>query len=184
MAVEMITRISALILILTVLQGCASAAKIENMVPSDVERADPNSALADQLYVSSASGGDETNPMWTSEISAEDFRKALEQALSNSGLLSEMRSSGQYEVKVFLNEVDQPLMGLDLTVITKVTYEVIRQDTRERVFEEQVIASHTATFSDQFYAVERLRLANEGSAEKNIKMFIDRLLALEIPDEN
>ena len=180
----MFIRISALILSLSVLQGCASAAKIENMVPSDVERADPNSALAGQLYVSSASGGDETNPMWTSEISAEDFRKALEQALSNSGLLSEMRSSGEYEVRVFLDEVDQPVIGIDMTVTTKVTYEVIRQDTRERVFDEQVTASHTATFGEQFYAVERLRLANEGSAEKNIKMFIERLLALEIPDDN
>jgi len=85
-------RISAFFLALAVLQGCASAAKIENMVPNDVEQVNPNSALAGELFVSAASGGDETNPMWTSEISAEDFRKALEQALSNSGLLSEMRS--------------------------------------------------------------------------------------------
>ena len=176
----MITRLSVLFLVLAVLQGCASAAKIENMVPSDVERVDPNSALAQRLYVSAASGGDDTNPMWTSEISAEDFRKALEQALSNSGLLSEMRSSGQYEVRVFLDEVDQPFMGLDMTVTTKVTYEVIRQDSREKVFEEQLIASHTATMGEQFYGVERLRLANEGSAEKNIQMFIQKLLALEI----
>lgn len=176
----MITRISLLIFALAILQGCASAAKIENMVPSDVERADPNSALANGLYVSAASGGDDTNPMWTSEISADDFRQALEQALSNSGLLSEMRSSGQYEVRVFLDEVDQPFIGLDMTVTTKITYEVIRQDTRERVFKEQVIASHTATMGEQFYGVERLRLANEGSAEKNIQIFIQKLLALEI----
>ena len=173
-------RISAFFLALAVLQGCASAAKIENMVPTDVERVDPKSALADQIYISGASGGDETNPMWTSEISAEDFRKALEQALSNSGLLSEMRSSGQYELRVFLDEVDQPFVGLDMTVTTKVTYEVIQRDTRERVFREQITASHTATMSEQFYGVERLRLANEGSAEENIKIFIERLLDLEI----
>ena len=173
-------RISAFFLALAVLQGCASAAKIENMVPTDVERVDPKSALADQIYISGASGGDETNPMWTSEISAEDFRKALEQALSNSGLLSEMRSSGQYELRVFLDEVDQPFIGLDMTVTTKVTYEVIQRDTRERVFREQITASHTATMSEQFYGVERLRLANEGSAEENIKIFIERLLDLEI----
>jgi hypothetical protein len=173
-------RISAFFLTLAVLQGCASAAKIENMVPTDVERVNPNSALADQLYISSASGGDETNPMWTSEISAEDFRKALEQALSNSGLLSEMRSSGQYELRVFLDEVDQPFIGLDMTVTTKVTYEVIQRDTRERVFREQITASHTATMGEQFYGVERLRLANEGSAEENIKKFIKLLLELEM----
>ena len=173
-------RISAFFLALAVLQGCASAAKIENMVPTDVERVDPKSALADQIYISGASGGDETNPMWTSEISAEDFRKALEQALSNSGLLSEMRSSGQYELRVFLDEVDQPFVGLDMTVTTKITYEVIQRDTRERVFREQITASHTATMSEQFYGVERLRLANEGSAEENIKIFIERLLDLEI----
>ena len=150
------------------------------MVPSVVERADPNSALANQLYVSSASGGDDTNPMWTSEISAEDFRKALAQALSNSGLLSEMRSSGQFEVRVSLDEVNQPFIGIDMTVRTSVTYEVIRQDTRERIFDEQITASHTTSFGEQFYGVERLRLANEGSAEKNIQMFIEKLLALEI----
>jgi len=173
-------RISAFFLALAVLQGCASAAKIENMVPNDVEQVNPNSALAGQLFVSAASGGDETNPMWTSEISAEDFRRALEQALSNSGLLSEMRSSGQYELRVFLDEVDQPFIGLDMTVTTKVTYEVIHRDSRERVFREQIIASHTATIGEQFYGVERLRLANEGSAEENITMFIERLLELDI----
>jgi hypothetical protein len=176
----MTLRILGFLLVFAVLQGCASAAKIENMVPTDVERVNPNSALADQLFISGASGGDETNPMWTSEISAEDFRKALEQALSNSGLLSEMRSSGRYEVRVFLDEVDQPFIGLDMTVTTKVTYEVIGRDTRERIFREQIIASHTATMSEQFYGVERLRLANEGSAEENIKIFIERLLGLGI----
>lgn len=167
-------------LILVVMQGCASAAKVENMVPTNVEQVSSGSALATQLYVSNASGGDETNPMWASKISAEDFRKALEQALENAGLLSEMRSSGEYEVKVFLDEVDQPLIGLDMTVTTKVTYEVIRQGTRERILEKQVVASHTATLSDQFYGVERLRLANEGSAEENIRLFIEQLLELQI----
>jgi len=67
-----------------------------------------------------------------------------------------------------------------MTVTTKVTYEVIHRDSRERVFREQIIASHTATIGEQFYGVERLRLANEGSAEENITMFIERLLELDI----
>lgn len=164
--------------LLAVLQGCATAAKIDEMVPTTSVVADSNSKFYKNIFVSSASGGDETNPLWTSEISADDFRKALEIALQNAEILSELRSSSTYEIQVFLDEVEQPIAGLDMTVTTQVTYQVIDFNTRERIFDKQITAAYTAEFGDAFMGVERLRLANEGAAEKNIRQFLSELIDL------
>jgi vesicle coat complex subunit len=164
--------------LVAVLHGCATAAKIDEMVPTTSVAADSDSKFYKSIFVSSASGGDETNPLWTSEISADDFKKALEIALQNAGFLSDLRSSGAYEIQVFLDEVQQPIAGIDMTVTTQVTYQVINFDTRERIFDKQITAAYTAEFSDAFMGVERLRLANEGAAEKNISQFLSELIEL------
>ena len=53
-------------------------------------------------------------------------------------------------------------------------------ESREGIYEEEFTPSYTARFSDSFLAVERLRLANEGSAKKNIEWLIVRLREIEI----
>jgi len=48
------------------------------------------------------------------------------------------------------------------------------------VFDETVITPYTATVDDAFAGVKRLRLANEGSAQKNIEEFLNKLSELQI----
>jgi hypothetical protein len=58
-----------------------------------------------------------------------------------------------------------------------------RLENNSIVFDETIIAPHTATFSDSAIAIKRLRLANEGAGNKNIEAFLEKLSALNI-DKN
>ncbi|WP_299202258.1 hypothetical protein [uncultured Amphritea sp.] len=174
-----IFRISFLFLCSAFLFGCASGAKMENMTyrnngPAKVSF-DP--ALNKQVDVQSVSGGEKTNPAWTSEISNESFSLALKRSLDSFGLFS---SIGKYKLDVQMLDVDQPLFGLDMTVTTRVRYHLVDTVTNKVLIDEVVRAPYTASVGDAFLGSERLRKANEGSGKKNIQRFIEKLSELNV----
>tara|TARA_B100000768_G_scaffold66966_1_gene64368 strand:+ start:760 stop:1320 length:561 start_codon:yes stop_codon:yes gene_type:complete len=162
---------------LALMVGCAAPARFENMVYTQTLDNAFDSEMTEQVEVIAVQGGSETNPLWVSKISSNDFQKALEESLRSRGLLA---NNGRFNLKVTLLEVIQPMFGLDLKVVTKVSYIVVDNDVGEVLFDEIVEATHTATFSDAFDAVTRLRIANEGSGKNNIKSFLERLSTLNI----
>ena len=170
-------KLLAILVATSLLFGCASGAKIENMVytPADEQRFD--SSLNKQVDVASVLGGETTNPAWTSEISNEDFSAAVEQSLSAQGLFGE---NGRYQLQITLLEVDQPLFGMDFEVVSHIKYVLTDSNTKEMLFDETIIAPYTATIGDAFVAIKRLRLANEGSGRKNIEGLMNKLSQLEI----
>jgi hypothetical protein len=151
--------------------GCASGARPEGMT---VQRAPdaPAQVSGATFDVGAVAGGEETNPLWTSEVSQDAFRTALVSSLRNQGLYDP--ASG-LEISAVLEEVDQPLLGFDVTVTATVTYRVT-DASGAVVFDERIVRPYTANFSDAFLGVERLKLANEGAIKTNIETFIERLL--------
>lgn len=163
-----------------VLGGCASPAMTENMqVLGTLEQRTTPSVLREQIVVKDVTGGQETNPMWTSEVSSSSFHRALESSLQNVGLLAPIQS-GQYQLVAHLEELDQPLMGLDLKVTANVRYTLVETASGKSVYERSISLPYTATVGDAFAAVKRLRLANEGAIRVNIEALINDLLALQL----
>ncbi|MDO8827591.1 hypothetical protein [Methylophaga sp.] len=158
------------------LSGCASGAKVENMAYQGAQK-NYSEALKQSVEVGDVTGGKETNPLWTSEISSEAFSSAVKQSLSDQGLLSE---NGRYKLTVNMLSVEQPFMGFDLEVTTYVQYSLVDSQDNSVVFKETIIAPYTATMNDAFAAVKRLRLANEGAGQKNIEMLLEKLSELKI----
>ncbi len=163
------------------LQACASGAKSKNMTSflNDAKEYQTNKELAGSIEVKEVQGGKKTNPLWASDISSENFQKAVSDTLSNFGYLS-TNKTGKYSLKVALIDVDKPIFGLDLKVTTRIRYTIIENQSNQKVAEKEIVASHVATFSDAALAVKRLRLANEGSAKKNILELMKFLETLEI----
>lgn len=161
-----------------VLFGCASGAKMENMVATPSKSLVYDQQIKQQVGVGAVTGGEKTNPLWTSEISNEAFSGAVEKTLLGQGLLAQ--GEGRYQLLVSMLKVDQPLMGFDLEVVTHVHYVLKDRQTDEVLMSEIVISPYTATVSDAFAAVQRLRLANEGSGRENIAALLERLAALKI----
>lgn len=167
------------------LMGCASPAQVGNMIvaPDQIESLPAGSPYMGNLRIAEVYGGEETSPMWTSEVSNSAFRSALESSLEANGLIQQTNPEPRFDVYATLSKLDQPLLGLDLTVNSSVGYEVVEHDTRETWFDREIPASYTATFSDSPLAVQRLRLANEGSIRTNIETFIEELLNTPSPSE-
>ncbi|MDP2696628.1 hypothetical protein [Thalassospira sp.] len=174
------------ILAVSFLAACASPAQFQNMtVDTGTNTFDTsNSPYHDAILVKNIEGGEETNPLWTSEVSSTAFKEALIASLENVGLLGNLTADAPYELQATLLRVDQPFFGLDLKVDSLVRYEIFDKKTGASVFEKEIPASHTATFGDSPFAVQRLRLANEGSMKSNITGFIEALLESDMPIEN
>lgn len=125
-------------------------------------------------------GGQKTNPLWTSQVANEDFKAALETTIRRSGLFSQVLEggSGQYQLDVRLVQLRQPMMGFNMTVEAQTDWRLRETSSGRVIWEEHVNKAFTATVGDAFAGVKRLRLANEGAIRENIKAGLGRIAAL------
>lgn len=156
-----------------ILSACAEPAKQQNMIASAPSAS--GSPLASSMCVTKVSGGEETNPLWTSEVDDSAFRGALDASLQRSGLAAPSSSDCRLDVEASLLGLAQPIAGFDMEVTSNVNYSVLNSGTDVAYFESTVTMPFTATFSDAFAGVTRLRLANEGAIRANITEFIRRV---------
>ncbi|HEY0823403.1 MAG TPA: hypothetical protein VGD76_06405 [Ramlibacter sp.] len=157
------------------LAGCATPATPQGMTVKPGALAPANPKLRGQVAVADVKGGKETNPLWTSQVDAAGFRKALTDSLAISGYLAPDGANAKYQVSADLLALEQPLFGLTFDVKSDVKYRVTGAGA-PRTFD--IKATGTAGTSDAFVALERLRIANERSVLENIKEFINRLATL------
>ena len=117
-----------------VLSGCAAPARIDQMaVSGNPAQRIAQTPLRNNLAIKDVTGGNETNPMWKSNVSSSDFEKALESSLQATGLLAQ-RQSGKYLLTAHMERLDQPFIGLDMTVTASVKYIVSERATGKEVF--------------------------------------------------
>lgn len=157
------------------LAACASPSRPEMMaLPTTAGlTAAPGDVGYHSVTTVNVSGGTETNPLWTAQVSNEDFKTALESSLAAAGYIG--TEGRPLVVTASLIDLKQPLAGLDLSVTSQVRYSVTRDGTV--IFDQTVAATGVGTMSDAFAAVERLRIANEKSIQENIKEFLKRFRA-------
>jgi hypothetical protein len=163
-----------------VLAGCATPAAVEKMAVS-LPITQTNPALKNSVGVADVTGGRETNPMWTSQVSSDAFRRALEQSLENAGMFSKIVAGSKYQLTADLTRLDQPVLGFDMTVTSTVRYALIETQTRKELYARVIQIGYTASMSDAFIGSQRLKLANEGAVKANIQAFINDLVALKLP---
>lgn len=168
-----------ILFISTYLSGCASGAKTENMVFLGDQK-EYSGELQENLGLGDVSGGKKTNPVWTSEIDDKAFSGAVKESLRSQGLYAD---NGKYLLEVKMLKVDQPLFGLNLEVTTHIQYVLTNTGSGAVVFDDTVVAPHTTTVGEAFAGVKRLRLANEGSAKKNIEGLLSKLSDLQIESQ-
>lgn len=163
-----------------VLAGCATPAAVEQMAVS-LPITQTNPALKNSVAVAEVTGGRDTNPMWTSQVSGDAFRRALEQSLESAGMFNKIFAGSKYQLTADLTRLDQPMIGLDMTVSSTVRYSLIETHTRKEIYARVIQISYTAKMSDAFIGTQRLKLANEGAVKANIEAFVIDLIALKIP---
>lgn len=154
-----------------VLVGCATPASQQAMTVDTTDMTvQLSEKLKGQVFVRNVTGGKDTNPLWTSQVDSQSFKVALEQSLSSVGYKSDSPTA-KYKIDANLQDLNQPGFGLTFNVQSTVTYTVTTDGGSKNV---PITATGTATTSDAFIAIERLKIANEKSIKENIKVFINR----------
>lgn len=170
-------RVVRLVIVSILLLGvtaCASRAVPEAMVVQASASLAAAVSEQGQYFVGDVTGGEETSPLWTSEVDNEGFRQALSDSLVRTGYSLTGAQDGPCRIDVTLARLSQPVFGLTFTVTADVDYTVSGAGlTQPKRF--TVVETGTATFSDQPLAVERLRIANERAIQANIRAFPQRL---------
>jgi hypothetical protein len=159
------------------LGACASGARPERIVATDVVHFEASDPLHASMGVDQVQGGSSTNPLWESNISNEDFKTGLEASLRNAGLLADSGSDARYRVLANLQRLDRPMAGFDMTVTTSVRYTVTPVSGGAPIFDDVVSTTGVGHMNEALMGVERLQIAIEASARANITEFVRRLRA-------
>lgn len=170
-------------LFLVIINGCASPSKSLNMT---VFRENPpvlNTPLEKNIKMSDVSGGQWTNPLWASKVDNENLKTAIRESLKQSNLLGKSEDS-KYKLSATLVSLDQPLIGATLTVVATITYKLTEIVSNNEIWSKTITAQGECTMGESFFAVRRLRLANEYAVKNNIKILIDKLINLKIETKN
>jgi hypothetical protein len=167
-----------LLAVVSLLAGCATPAGHEGMTPDsyDIAKKHP------QTVSVSVGGGNETSAAGKSQISNSEFQLALEAAITKSQVFSGViqGNGGNYLLNVTMFSVEQPSFGLSFTVKLEAGWTLKRADNGTVVWQESIKSSHTATTSDAFAGVARLRIATEGAAKDNIKQGLAKISRLNL----
>lgn len=130
----------------------------------------------------SVTGGQETNPLLATKISDSSFENAVREALTRSRVFSQILQTkdADYNLEVSIVELGQPMGGLDMTATLTTQWKLFKRGEPNVVWNETISTVHTASVSDAFVGIERLRLATEGAGKKNIGLGIRKLIALNV----
>lgn len=166
---------AALCAALVSLAACAGGARPERIAATSTQTFIAGHPLSETMAVDQVQGGSETNPLWMSNISNEEFRAGLEASLRSAGLLADTPSQAEYRVVSNVQALDRPMAGFDMNVTMSVRYTVTPVDGGAPIFDEVVTSTGVGRMNEQFLGVERLRIAIEAAARENITEFIRRL---------
>jgi len=170
-----------LIFVSALLGGCATPASVDQMTTkqSPLQVQPQSAALKRSVVVRDVTGGRETNPMWTSQVSNDAFRRAIEDSLRSAGILGG-GSGTRFRLTADMIRLDQPMFGASMTVSSQVRYSLVEISTGKEVYGRVIDASYTAAWNASFLATERLRMANEGSVRENIDALLKDLSLLKV----
>ena len=153
--------------------ACATPAESRAMVAPAVALQAPQ--LRGAIAITRVAGGEETNPMWSSNVGDRQFEEALRWSLENSGYLAPDGVRPLLSLEATLVELKKPASGFTMTVDSFIRYRRVSNRDGAVLFDEILTASYTADISAAFYGVTRLRLVIEGSVRENIAAFLARL---------
>lgn len=163
---------------LLALGGCATPAKMDQMVPNEHEApaAPSNSMLRGAVAIERVGGGEAPDPMMVySAVGAKELEGALREALGKFGYLSPDANDAPYRLQAFLVDMRRPGVGITMVATSLIRYKLVRARDASVLYDDIVTASARKTGSDAFVGAERHRMAVEGSIRANIAQFLANL---------
>jgi hypothetical protein len=151
--------------------GLAACATQQAMTVAGGTVANPSPKYRNAIAVRSVSGGQAMSILTVPGVANEPLKAALESTLAANGYLARS-STPKFYLDAEIQNLDQPLIGLDLEVTADVTYKVSGAGAAAAY---PIKTKGTATFSDSPIAADRMRIANERAMHQSIEQFLQAL---------
>jgi hypothetical protein len=129
--------------------------------------ANPSPKYRSAMTVRNVTGGAAMNVLTMPGVQDAPLKAALEDSLRANGYLA--AGTPKYFIDAQINNLQQPLIGLEYDVVADVTY-TVSGGGASRTY--PIKAKGKATFSDSPMGADRLRIANERAMQENIKQFL------------
>ncbi|MBU3557196.1 hypothetical protein ICN18_06090 [Polynucleobacter sp. Ross1-W9] len=174
-------RIAFLIAIVSVilgLAGCASPANRETMsLPSFNTTKKFNKTVSVLV-----SGGSDTGAMESTNISDEEFKASIEDAINKSKIFSEITkdSNSDLDLQVSIASLSKPSFGFTFEVSMEAGWILSRRSDKSVLMKKSVKSTGKATTSDALIAVNRIQMAVERAAQNNISQGLNAIAELNI----
>lgn len=116
------------------------------------------------------------------QLTNDGLAQALAASLERSGIFRRaLRDSpGQYQLQAHVTDLQEEVMGINLTASMTVDYILASTVPKAVVWEKTINSSHTTGISDSVISITRLQMATEGAARKSIELAIHDLAALKL----
>jgi hypothetical protein len=150
--------------------GACATQQAMTVAPSALEAPVPR--LKNAFAVRSVSGGQAMNVLTVPGVPNEPFKAALEGSLAANGYLASEGATAKFYIDAEIQDLDQPLIGLDFDVKSSVLYKVSGGGPAKSY---PIKATGSAGISDSLIAADRMRIANERAMQQNIKSFLQAL---------
>jgi hypothetical protein len=150
--------------------GACATQQAMTVAPSALEAPVPR--LKNAVAVRSVNGGQAMNVLTVPGVPNEPFKAALEGSLAANGYLASEGTTPKFYIDAEIQDLDQPLIGLEYDVKSSVLYKVSGAGP---VKTYPIKATGTAGFSDSPLGADRMRIANERAMQQNIKSFLQAL---------
>lgn len=168
---------SALVVAAAALSGCAIAPSTPaSLVPASVE-AGTRHAQTVSVAVSGVSAHATAQRHLSDATVADAISAAIEKNKTFSQVIKS--GSGNLRLNVALISADYPAMGLNFTVKNEMIWELKRADGSS-VWKESIRSEGSATTSEAFAGVERVRLAAERAMSNNIAQGLGQIAKLKL----
>jgi hypothetical protein len=174
---KIITTVLALT-ILSLLSGCSTLATTKAMV----SKPSINNKHNYSVHVNSYGGESATQVKFGSAgVTNKNFKKAIEESIINSELFSSViPNNADYILDVTIFDLSRPGHGFGLTVDMETAWSLTNKINKKTVFRKSIQSSYTTGAFDAFAFTERLALAVENAAKKNIEQGLKEISKLNL----
>jgi hypothetical protein len=182
-----------LVALVVVLNGCATPAQTQNMIPVDVgvPKAPAESPFREAIGLDRVGGGEEPSPDMTyATVGAKELEDALRTSLRDYEYLSAGEGM-RFRLEVILVSLRRRLVGMPENsscglpcvgggrVYTSfMQYKLTRLRDEEVVYDEIIKVSATKTGADEFVGAARDRITLEAAVRGNVARFLRTLSTL------
>ena len=159
-------RFGILLFALFSLSACAVPLKSQEMMPQfDFYDSLEKNKFEDNIFVRTVDV--EKGVGGASPVTPEEYRKALVASFRQADLYAP-EDEAKYVMDTVMTDMEQPIMGFNMTVTATAQYDVLKASNESNVFSENVSVPCTKGIGDAFDGAIRLRLASGCAVGENI----------------